>query len=86
MDPNGNFVTVTPLRSHAQTVMVSQDELDKIRAGSAEAAARKEEQTGSPRYSKLEDDDDEDDGYEDDEYDDEEYDDDYDEDDDEDDD
>ena len=86
MDPNGNFVTVTPLSSHAQTVMVSQDELDKIRAGSAEAAARKEEQTGSPRYSKLEDDDDEDDGYEDDEYDDEEYDDDYDEDDDEDDD
>ena len=85
MDPNGNFVTVTPLSSHAQTVMVSQDELDKIRAGSAEAAARKEEQTGSPRYSKLEDDDDEDDGYEDDEYDDEEYDDDYDEDDDEDD-
>ena len=82
MDPNGNFVTVTPLSSHAQTVMVSQDELDKIRAGSAEAAARKEEQTGSPRYSKLEDDDDEDDGYEDDE----EYDDDYDEDDDEDDD
>ena len=85
MDPNGNFVTVTPLSSHAQTVMVSQDELDKIRAGSAEAAARKEEQTGSPRYSKLEDDDDEDDGYEDGEYDDEEYDDDYDEDDDEDD-
>lgn len=82
MDPNGNFVTLTPLSSHAQTVMVSQDELDKIRAGSAEAAARKEEQTVSPRYSKLEDDDEDgDDGYGDDEYDDEEYDDDYDEDD-----
>ncbi len=75
VDPNGNFVTLVPLSSHAQTVMVSQDELDRIRAGSAEAAARKEEQEASPRYSKLEDDseEEEDDGYEDDGYEDDDY-------------
>ena len=75
VDPNGNFVTLVPLSSHAQTVMVSQDELDRIRAGSAEAAARKEEQEASPRYSKLEDDseEEEDDGYEDGGYEDDDY-------------
>ena len=77
MDPNGNFVTLMPLSSHAQTVMVSQDELDRIRTGSAEAAARKEEQSQSPRYSKLEDDEEEEE-YGEDEYDEEDYDDEYD--------
>lgn len=91
VDPNGNFVTLMPLSSHAQTVMVSEDELDKIRSGSAAMAAKKaaDEQTSSPRYSKLEDDDDEDDyaSYEDeDEYDDDYEDDDYDDDEDDDDD
>ena len=33
LDPNGNFVTLTPLSSHAQTVMLSQDELNDIREG-----------------------------------------------------
>lgn len=33
LDPNGNFVSLTPLASHAQTVMLSQDELDAIRDG-----------------------------------------------------
>lgn len=41
VDPNGNFVTLMPLSSHAQTVMVSEDELDKIRSGSAAMAAKK---------------------------------------------
>lgn len=33
LDPNGNFVSLTPLSSHAQTVMLSPDELDAIREG-----------------------------------------------------
>lgn len=33
LDPNGNFVVLTPLSSHAQTVMLSSDELDAIREG-----------------------------------------------------
>ena len=33
LDPNGNFVTVTPLAQHAQTVMLSKDELEAIREG-----------------------------------------------------
>lgn len=62
MDPNGNFVTLMPLSSHAQTVMVSEDELDRIRSGSAAVSAKKtaSEQASSPRYSKLDDDDEDD--------------------------
>ena len=39
LDPNGNFVSLTPLASHAQTVMLSQDELDAIRDGRSGYAA-----------------------------------------------
>lgn len=81
MDPNGNFVTLMPLSSHAQTVMVSEDELDRIRSGAAagKAASVQEE---NPRYSKLEDEDDEYQEYEDDDYEEEYDEDEYDEDDD----
>ncbi|MCI5649682.1 MAG: Stk1 family PASTA domain-containing Ser/Thr kinase [Fusicatenibacter sp.] len=80
MDPQGNFVTMTPLGSHAQTVMVSDEELGKIRSGAAVKA-----QTSIPsssKYSKIEDDDEDDyeDEMEEDE-DDDDYDDDYDDDD-----
>lgn len=78
MDPNGNFVTLMPLSSHAQTVMVSEDELDRIRSGAAQKAAS--EPASTPRYSKIEDDEEDeyDSDYEDDEDDDEDdYDEDY---------
>ena len=36
MEPQGNFVKVTPLSSHAETVMVSAEELSQIRSGAAD--------------------------------------------------
>lgn len=67
MDPQGNFVKVAPLSSHAQTVMVSAEELSQIRSGAAaKANAQEEEEPARKRYSKIEDEDeDEDYGYED---------------------
>ena len=38
MEPQGNFVKVTPLSSHAETVMVSAEELSQIRSGAAAKA------------------------------------------------
>ncbi len=43
IDPQGNFVTLTPLSSHAQTVMMSEGEMQAIRA----AATGTGSQTGS---------------------------------------
>ncbi len=71
MEPQGNFVKVTPLSSHAETVMVSAEELSQIRSGAAAAAKANTETAEEParkRYSKIEDEEeDEDYGYEDDE-------------------
>ena len=65
LDPNGNFVTLTPLSSHAQTVMLSSDELDAIREGRSGYAVSKKEEPNYPEYE----DDDEDEDEEDNEYD-----------------
>lgn len=71
MEPQGNFVKVTPLSSHAETVMVSPEELSQIRSGAAAAAKANTETAEEPerkRYSKIEDEDEEDDySYEEDE-------------------
>ncbi len=70
MDPNGNFVTLTPLSSHAQTVMLSQDELEDIRAGRSGYAVPQTSQDYAPVYGgddeDEEDEDDEEEYYEDD--------------------
>lgn len=64
LDPNGNFVSVAPLAEHAQTVMISRDELDAIRDGRSGYATPQKDS-----YYEEEDDDEEE--YEYDEYDDE---------------
>ena len=68
LDPNGNFVVVTPLAQHAQTVMLSDDELEAIREGRSGYATPQKD-----TYEEEEDDDEEeyDDEYDDDEEDDE---------------
>ena len=68
LDPNGNFVVVTPLAQHAQTVMLSDDELEAIREGRSGYATPQKH-----TYEEEEDDDEEeyDDEYDDDEEDDE---------------
>lgn len=64
LDPNGNFVVVTPLAQHAQTVMLSDDELEAIREGRSGYATPQKD-----TYEEEEDDDEEeyDDEYDDDE-------------------
>ena len=57
MDPQGNFVSLTPLTAHAQTVQMSTQEMERIRSGATGQTKRYEEE--------YEDD------YEDDDYDDE---------------
>ncbi|MBS6196602.1 MAG: Stk1 family PASTA domain-containing Ser/Thr kinase [Clostridiales bacterium] len=54
LDPNGRFVTVTPLSSHAQTVMLSTEELDAIREGRSGYAAPKKESYTAPVYQEEE--------------------------------
>ena len=66
LDPNGNFVKLTPLASHAQTVMLSSDELDAIREGRSGYAVPKKAEEEYPEY---EEDDEEEDDEEDTEYD-----------------
>ena len=62
MEPQGNFVKVTPLSSHAETVMVSAEELSQIRSGAAaKANAQTAEEPARKRYSKIEDEDEEED-------------------------
>lgn len=68
LDPNGNFVSLTPLASHAQTVMLSQDELDAIRDGRSGYAAPQKNND----YQDYEDDEEEEEEEEPDEYDDDE--------------
>lgn len=69
MEPQGNFVKVTPLSSHAETVMVSAEELSQIRSGAAaKAGGETAEEPARKRYNKIEDEEeDEDYGYEDEE-------------------
>ena len=66
LDPNGNFVKLTPLASHAQTVMLSSDELDAIREGRSGYAVPKKAEEQYPEY---EEDEEEEDDEEDTEYD-----------------
>ena len=54
LDPNGNFVVVTPLAQHAQTVMLSNDELEAIREGRSGYATPQKD-----TYEEEEDDDEE---------------------------
>ena len=49
VDPNGNFVELAPLSSHAQTIMLSKDEMDAIQAAAG------------PQYTEDDNDDDDDD-------------------------
>ncbi|MGN0251437.1 MAG: Stk1 family PASTA domain-containing Ser/Thr kinase [Oliverpabstia sp.] len=67
LDPNGNFVSLTPLASHAQTVMLSQDELDAIRDGRSGYATPQKNND----YMDYDDDEEEEEAEESDEYDDE---------------
>ena len=67
LDPNGNFVNLAPLTSHAQTVMLSSEELDAIREGRSGYAVPRTQEEKLPEYE--EEDEEEDDEYEDDEYD-----------------
>jgi serine/threonine protein kinase len=59
LDPNGNFVTLTPLSSHAQTVMLSQDELEAIREGRSGYAVP---QSNAPEETEYEDEDEDEEG------------------------
>lgn len=79
MDPNGNFVKLAPLSSHARTVMISEEDMDAIRSGRttpsqderdrAERERRRREEERRARYEEEDDDEDEDE-YDDDEDDD----------------
>lgn len=40
IDPDGDFVSLVPLTSHAQTVVISGEELEQIKKGAAEAPVR----------------------------------------------
>lgn len=67
IDPNGSFVNLAPLSNHAQTVVISPDEMKEIKN-----AAYTPSGSGSGRYSDDDEDEDDDDyGYDDDEDDDE---------------
>lgn len=68
LDPNGNFVNLAPLASHAQTVMLSNEELNAIREGRSGYAAPRKEEEDTREYG-YEDDEDEADEYSDEEYD-----------------
>ena len=73
-NPDGNFVALTAVSGGAQTIMLSKEELDKLKARGAQYA---EGSSGRYRDDEYEyDDDDYEDEYDDDEYDDDEYDDD----------
>lgn len=77
MDPNGNFVKLAPLSSHARTVMISEEDMDAIRSGRttpsqderdrAERERRRREEERRARYE-YEDEDEEDEDGEEDEY------------------
>lgn len=79
MEPDGDFVRLTPLTDHAQTVMISKAEMDAIRSKrpaadeSRPAASAKKVSKPVPEYDEYEEDEEDDDEYEEyDEYDDDE--------------
>ena len=45
MEPQGNFVKVTPLSSHAETVMVSAEELSQIRSAQQQRQMRRRQRS-----------------------------------------
>ena len=57
LDPNGNFVVVTPLAQHAQTVMLSDDELEAIREGRSGYATPQKDTYYDDEYDDDEEDD-----------------------------
>lgn len=64
VDPDGDFVTIAPLSSHAQTIMLSQSEMEDIRNGAATGRSQEPEEDYEPRtrrYEEPDDDDDDDD-------------------------
>lgn len=66
LDPDGTFVNVAPLSSHAQTMMLSASELEAIREGRSGYAVLPKKESAAPKYEEeLEDE------FEDDEFDDE---------------
>ncbi|MDD3218664.1 MAG: Stk1 family PASTA domain-containing Ser/Thr kinase [Lachnospiraceae bacterium] len=80
IEPEGDFVKLLPLNNHAQTVMLTKEDLEAIQQGAAEGRAQKNYQTIDEdaylRNQRKEtpktqyEDEDEDDDYEDDDYDD----------------
>ena len=67
IDPNGSFVNLAPLSNHAQTVVISPDEMKEIKN-----AAYAPSGSNSSRYNDEDEDDDDDYGYDDDDDDDDE--------------
>jgi serine/threonine-protein kinase len=63
VDPDGDFVSIAPLSSHAQTIMLSQSEMEEIRNGSAAGGNQETGNDYEPRTRRYEepDEDDEDD-------------------------
>ncbi|HCT90556.1 MAG TPA: Stk1 family PASTA domain-containing Ser/Thr kinase [Lachnospiraceae bacterium] len=64
VDPDGDFVTIAPLSSHAQTIMLSQSEMEDIRNGAAAGRNQEPEEhyeSRSRRYEEPEEEDEEED-------------------------
>lgn len=66
VDPDGNFVTLMPLASHAQTVTISRDELDAIKEGRTESVPEQPRYNYNTQPEPEYEEEDEDDEYEDD--------------------
>lgn len=64
LDPNGRFVILTPLSNHAQTMMLSADELEAIREGRS-GYATQQPASYDPQYQEDEDEDDDEEEYDD---------------------
>lgn len=63
VDPDGDFVVIAPLSSHAQTIRISQSEMEEIRSGAAAGGSQEPEEnyeSRSRRYEEPEEDDDDD--------------------------
>lgn len=69
VDPDGDFVVIAPLSSHAQTIMLSQSEMEDIRNGAAAGRSQEPEEDYGPRSQRYEESDDDDDDDDDDDQD-----------------
>ncbi len=47
VNPEGDFVQIAPLNNHAQTVVISKDEMDQIKQGYGEAAQSDQQHSGA---------------------------------------